>query len=159
MTTKKIMLLCAGLLGLGVVIAGLCLGFLSNGKITLTPSDISVEQIEGKNFVVASYSPDFGYRFKIEQKFDDNFVFLKTVDTEKNVLELSGEEFSFGVFRFSACYINENGAGGEFSSTYEWSVKTRLAQVDYSSVNLSGDSLSWTAVPRATSYQLGKPVQ
>ncbi len=156
MTTKKILIICGSLLGICIVAVGLCIAFLTNGTVRLTPEQIRVEKVEDKYYLIASYASEYKYKFKIEQKLDNDFVFLKTVETENNVLELSDDvwDFSYGVFRFSACYTTENGAGGKYTSTLQWAATHELGQVDYSSVIFNDETLTWSEVPMATSYSL-----
>lgn len=156
MTTKKILIISASLLGVCIVVVGLCMAFLTNGTVRTAPQEIWVEKVEDKYFLITSYTSEYKYKFKIEQKLEEDYVLLKTVDTENNVLELSDDvcDFSYGQFRFSACYTTENGAGGKYSSTLEWVPSHQLGQVDYSNLELGEETLSWNEVPKATSYTL-----
>lgn len=160
MNKKMIILFCAGILALGAIIAGFCFFFLGNKIIESIPKYVSVEKIDDDFYVVSDYNGEYGYQFKLEQMIGENFVLVDTVDSNVNMLKLSDTKMDIVVgelYRFSACYTTENGAGnGKFSDPVEWTASWNLDALDYDSVVFDDEKnvLSWDPIYSAEEYVL-----
>ena len=160
MTKKHWIILSAISVAVVAVVVALCLVFLGNKIVDATPSSVSVEEIDGNFYLITDYNAEFSYQFKVEQQLDGQYVTLKTVDSDKNICNLSssGVDVVAGEnYRFSARFVTENGAGnGEFCSPVQWMATWNLSEVDYSTLvfDEENETLSWDAIYQADSYRV-----
>lgn len=160
MSKKVKIILCAVCLAAVAMVASFCLIFLGNTIIDDVPQSVSVQKIGEEYFLLVDYNPQYLYEYKLEQKLDGEYIVLKKIHTDQNMINLSEQDITFapGVeYRFSVCFATENGAGNsDYSAPLEWAPKWKLDDVDYQNVelDLSSLQLSWQAVENADTYIL-----
>lgn len=140
------------------LLCGLAFLFLGSGVVRGKPGAVTIQNVGDETYVVADYSGQYGYKFKIEQFMQDEFITVGSHETTNNTLKLSDTNIDLSVgkvYRFSVCYTIGNGLGNsDFSSPVEWYVTEKLSGVDLSTVSVLGDELSWSPVNNADAYQI-----
>ncbi len=160
MSKKVKIILSAVCLAAVAMIASFCFIFLGNTIIDDVPQLVSVQKIGEEYFLLTDYKPQYLYEYKLEQKLDGEYVLLKKINTDQNMINLSEQELTWapGVqYRFSVCFATENGAGNsDYSTPLEWAPTWKLDDIDYSKVQLDLQNLhlSWSEVENADSYVL-----
>lgn len=158
MTRKQWIIYSSISLAIIAIIVGFYFVFLGNKIITEVPESLNVEEIDNEYYLVTKYNVNYGYQFKLEQFLDDDFVTVKVVDSDVNMINLknSGLDIIAGQnYRFSVCYTTENGAGNsDFSEALNWCPSWALDSVDYDTVEYKKDTetLSWGDIYMADSY-------
>lgn len=112
--TKKIVVLSACVVAAVAIVVGLCCFFFSAKPVKYLPSFLKINVFEGEYHLEAEYGgEEYSYEFRLEQKFDDEYVLIATVKSKVNNIKLSdnlqvvaGQEY-----RFSARYTHESEKG------------------------------------------------
>ena len=160
MSKKVKIILSAVCLAVVAMVASFCFIFLGNTIIDDVPQLVSVQKIGEEYFLLTDYKPQYLYEYKLEQKLDGEYVLLKKINTDQNMVNLSEQQLTWapGVqYRFSVCFATENGAGNsDYSAPLEWAPTWKLDNVDYSKVqlDLTNLHLSWSEVEDADTYVL-----
>ena len=160
MSKKVKIILCAVCLAVVAMVASFCFIFLGNTIIDDVPQLVSVQKIGEEYFLITDYMPQYLYEYKLEQKLDGEYVLLKKINTDQNMVNLSKQDLTWapGVeYRFSVCFATENGAGNsDYSAPLEWVPTWKLDAVDNESIQLDlvTAELSWDAVDNADFYIL-----
>ncbi len=158
MKVKKIVIFSFCAISFLALIAGLCVFFLTNKIVDVSPSQVYVQKVDDKFLLTTDYNPNFNYRFKIEKFVGDDFITLPFSDSSINSIDLSqnGVDIVNGnKYRFSACYISSNGNAGKFCESYDWDVLLYFNKtIDYSKVVIDEDNstISWDKVEGAIYY-------
>lgn len=158
---KKVLFISAISLAVVTILVGLGFLFFGNKAIRLVPSFLSVEKIDGKYNLVSQFNADYAYKFRLEQYQDleNEYKVITTVLSKSNVLNLSDEK-KFDVvagkkYRFAVCFTNENGtANGDYSKYVEWVPSWNLDDVNYDSVEIENEVITWDEVNSADSYSV-----
>ncbi len=158
---KKVLVFSAVSLAVAAIVVGLCFLFFGNKAIRLIPASLAVEEIDGKYNLVSQYNADYAYKFKLEQfqELENDYKVITTVLSKSNVLNLSDEQ-NFDVvagkkYRFAVCFTNENGSTfGDYSKYVEWIPSWNLSVVDYDSVLIENEIITWDEVNSAESYDI-----
>ncbi len=149
---KKATVITIVVLAFVAVICGLSFFFFARQGIKGSPSSLSVETIEDKQYLVAEYNANYNYKFRLELERDGEFFEIATIVSETNILDMEAQQltFDFGQnYRFSACYTNGS-EDSSFSDYLIWSPSNTLD--DVSGLQVEGDTLSWNAVEGADGY-------
>ncbi|MGN1201018.1 MAG: hypothetical protein ACI4R8_01985 [Candidatus Caccovivens sp.] len=157
--SKKIrIILCAIALALVAITTGLCFVFLGNKVIKEVPSDLHIERIDDDFYLVTEYNSNYDYQFKLETQIDNEYLTVSVVDSNTNCLNLSKQNLSIiagGQYRFSACFISNDGHGnGNYSQYLEWQPSWSLDSVQDVSFDKNTNILSWREVYLADSYEV-----
>lgn len=157
MSKKYKLIFSAILLAFVAIIAGACFVFFGNKVVKDSPSYVKVESFDGEYYAVAQQKSEYGYKFKIEQFVEDNYILVDLVENNSNLINLSKQKLNLNSgnkFRISVCYTIDGRNDGNYSDAVEWTVTTKLAQVDYDAVVLTGWNLSWDMVLHADFYNV-----
>lgn len=123
MKTKKVMILSFCAVALLAVFVGICFLFFGLKTVQDVPSGVEIQTIDCKPHLKTEYGGrEYSYVFKLEQKFDDEFVVVDTVESKTNILNLYDCKLvlvSGQTYRFSACFKYESSTGA-FSQCLEW---------------------------------------
>lgn len=158
MTKNKILFWIFTLFASAAVTLGICLLFLGNDDIDVSPKSVEICVIDGDYCLTTQFDSKYSYQFKLEQKVDEDFVVLNTVNSKTNSIKLADANIDLqagDTYRFSARYINENGSGdGKFSETYTWLASWSLAKVENVVYDSQNESFSWNSVYLADLYRI-----
>lgn len=140
-----------------IIVAGVCFVFFGNRAISGAPNSIQVQKIENDYYLVAQSNLKYRYKFKFEQFIDNEYIVIEYVNNDSNKLKLSEQKLNLvagNKYRFSACFMNQNDACGNFSDSIEWVAEKNLDVVDEGSVKVEGTRLVWNEVLFADAYDL-----
>ncbi len=156
MKVRKILIVSLILIAFLATGVGLSIYFFAFKNITEVPGGVEIVRFGGKYHISTEYNPNYNYRFKIEKwltEDEKDHIVLKEVDCKENFIEFDQPVEAGQHYQISACYINENGTAGKYSSAYHWRITEQFeGQVDYQKVKLENETLSWEAVEGAEQY-------
>ncbi|MBE7076106.1 MAG: hypothetical protein E7375_03490 [Clostridiales bacterium] len=145
------------LVAMGIVAFGMVMLINGNESIKEIPTNLSVNKVEDDFYLTADYNAKYKYKFLLEHYLDDRYVKIDEIDAETNTLNLStnvgitaGEKY-----RFSVCFTGENGAvSGGFSEKIEWIAQYNLRAIDYSTIVIENNVISWDSIDGASDYNV-----
>lgn len=147
MTRNRILFWIFSFLASVAIALGICLIFLGTKDINDVPNTVKLEAVGENYYLTTDYNAEYCYQFKLEQKFNEEFVVIETVESKTNSYNLKNcklEIIPGQFYRFSARYIAENGSGdAEFSEGLVWQAESVLEQVKRVEFNQDTKRLSW----------------
>jgi len=156
MTMKKWINVGAIVVAFVAIVVGLCLYFFGNKPVEGIPRMPKIEQIDKDYYLVADFNSQYNYKFKLEQMIEGEYVVVDNVVTEVNSINLSKHQIGVEAgnqYRFSVCYVRENGSGNEEYSPYlNWQPSWKLDVVQKVAYEQELLKLSWQEVFQANSY-------
>ena len=157
MSKKYKLIFGASLLAFIAIIVGVCFVFFGNKAVKDSPESIFVNNFDGDYYLTAQANPNYEYNFKLEQLIDDDYILVDSVRNKTNSIKLSDQKINLiagNKFRFSVCYMTENGESGSYCQSITWTATRKLAKVDENSFVFDEGVLSWNQVLFAESYKI-----